>query len=216
MAVSQDRAHPPPITMVVIFAENTFPPTSLKMPNPVQKPPAGYVRRCPRVDLQVSREDQFDLCRVGKFRRVVKRRCLPVGICGLGEFGASWPLLACVRRGWGGSTYPGVVVQGRSVSLQRVTAVSPSVTSAAADSTYPGVVVQGRSVLLQRVTAHSPSVTSAVAFDLPWSADFKRLWRREQAADGEETWTGRKPRISSSLPCVVCQEGSSAVRDGIP
>jgi hypothetical protein len=97
MAVSQNRAHPPLISMAVIFAENISWPTSRNMPNPVRNAPAGYMRRCLRVDLQRSREDPSSWCRVGKFRRVVKRRCLPVGLYVSGEFRALWPLLPGVR-----------------------------------------------------------------------------------------------------------------------
>jgi hypothetical protein len=115
-----------------------------------------------------------------------------------------------------GVTYPGVVVQGRSVSLQKASAHSSTVTGAVADLTYPGVVVQGRSVSLQKAHPLKPSVASAVTSDLPCSADFERLWRRERASDRRKISTGRKSRISSSLPYVAWLERSPGLRHVFP
>jgi hypothetical protein len=119
-----------------------------------------------------------------------------------------------VRRG--SSTYPVVVVQGRSILLQRASAHSSTVTSAVAGVTYPGVVVQGRLVSLQKAQPLKPSVASAVTSDLPCSADFERLWRRERASDRKKISTGRKPRISSLLPYVAWLERSPGLRHVFP
>ena len=160
MAVSQIRAHPPLDTLVMIFAENVFSLTNPKIPNRLQKRLAGYMRRCLRVDLHRSQGGPGAECRVGKFRRVDKRRGGPFGHCRLGEFRAGG------RCGSGGSSYSGSSCRvGRSLA-------------------YPVEAIQGRPHLtypqclyrvgwwLQKVTAHSSTVAPAVVvgIDLPCSA----------------------------------------------
>lgn len=100
-------------------------------------------------------------CRVGKFRRVDKRRGGPFGHCRLGEFRAGGRC-GSVGSSSGGSScrvgrslaYPVVVVQGRP------------------HLTFPAASVQGRLVWLQKVTAHLSTVALAVVvgINLPWNA----------------------------------------------
>lgn len=62
------------------FAENTFSPTNPKTPNGLQNTPAGYMRKgSSRAPSSGPRGGPGNRCRVGKFRRVVKRRGGPAG-----------------------------------------------------------------------------------------------------------------------------------------
>ena len=114
-------------------------------------------------------------CRVGKFRRVDKRRGGPFGHCRLGEFRAGG------RCGSGGSSYGGSLCRvGRSSAYPALPVQGRT------HLTYPAASIQGKLAWLQKVTAHSSTVASAVVSrseqvqgklipDLPCSRDFQRL-----------------------------------------